>query len=164
MSKLIKVIIIAVGFLFSKALLVLLGVVLIFRKNTYALLFLIPVLSLSQKVIDGDTFYYKGNYYRMAYIDAPEKDQPIVGRLSKEYFENIIDVSDMKVINVDKYGRYVVVLGDINYRMVKDGYALVYRWFCKDYKYIKAEKLAIKNKKGIHKYKFKKPSDWRKEN
>lgn len=163
MGKLIKLIIIVVGFLFSKALLILLGIVLMFRKNTYVITLLLPTILFSQEVIDGDTFYYKGNYYRMAYIDAPEKDRLIVGKLSKEYLEKIIDVSDMEIIGIDKYGRHIVVLGDINYRMVKDGYALVYRWFCKDHKYIDAEIYAVKNKKGIHKFKFKNPRDWRKE-
>jgi len=160
--RVIKYFIVAVGFLFGKALLVLLGIILMFKRNTYVITLLLPTILFSQEVIDGDTFYYNGSYYRMAYIDAPEKDQPIVGKLSKEYLKKLIDISDMDIIGTDKYGRYIVVLGDLNYRMVKEGYALVYRWFCKDHKYIDAERYAIKNKKAIHKYKFKNPSDWRK--
>jgi endonuclease YncB( thermonuclease family) len=162
--RLLKYFIIVLGFIFGKVLMILLGVILIFKRNTFVITLLLPTILLSQDVIDGDTFKYKGNYYRMAYIDAPEKDQPIVGELSKKYLEKIIDVSNMKVISTDKYGRYIVVLGDINYRMVKEGYAIVYRFYCNKESYIKSEALARKNKLGIHKYNFKNPSDWRKEN
>ncbi len=128
----------------------------------FILIFLIPIAIFSQTVIDGDTFYYNGNKYRLAYIDAPEISQPIVGELSKKHLEKIIDLSNMKVISTDKYGRYIVVLGNINYRMVKEGYAFVYRFYCNKESYIKSETLARKNKLGIHKYNFKNPSDWRK--
>ena len=86
------------------------------------MLLLFPLLFNAQKVIDGDTFDYKGKRYRLAFIDAPELSQNIVGQLSKKHLESIIDVTNMKVISKDKYGRYIVILGNINYRMVLNGY------------------------------------------
>ena len=61
-------------------------------KNLFILL-LFPLLFNAQKVIDGDTFDYKGKRYRLAFIDAPELSQNIVGQLSKKHLESIIDVT-----------------------------------------------------------------------
>jgi endonuclease YncB( thermonuclease family) len=131
-------------------------------KKLIILLLFPPLLSAQLRVIDGDTFDYNGKRYRLAYIDAPELSQPIVGKLSKEYLQRNIDVSNLRVINKDKYGRYVVVLGNLSYKMVLDGYAVVYSFFCRDYKYFHAEETARKQKKGIHKYKFTNPQQYRK--
>ena len=128
------------------------------------MLLLFPLLFNAQKVIDGDTFDYKGKRYRLAFIDAPELSQNIVGQLSKKHLESIIDVTNMKVISKDKYGRYIVILGNINYRMVLNGYAIVYKKYCKNYKYFRAEKFAKTNKLGIHKYYFINPQEYRKQN
>lgn len=49
------------------------------------MLLLFPLLFNAQKVIDGDTFDYKGKRYRLAFIDAPELSQDIVGQLSKKH-------------------------------------------------------------------------------
>lgn len=127
------------------------------------ILILFPLLiSAKLRVIDGDTFDYNGKRYRLAYIDAPELSQPTVGKLSKEYLQRNISVSDMKVISKDKYGRYIVVLGNLNYNMVLDGYAVVFKFFCRDNKYFRAEEIARKQKKGIHKYKFTNLQQYRK--
>jgi endonuclease YncB( thermonuclease family) len=132
-------------------------------KNICFLLFLFLYLpSNSQRVIDGDTFEYKGERYRLAYIDAPELSQPIVGQMSKEYLQRNLSLKGMRVISKDKYGRYIVVLGDLNYRMVLDGYSVVFKFFCRDFKYFRAEKEAKRQKKGIHKYNFINPQKYRK--
>ena len=36
---------------------------------------------------------YKGKRYRLAFIDAPELSQNIVGQLSKKHLEGIIDIT-----------------------------------------------------------------------
>ena len=128
------------------------------------ILLLFPLLFNAQKVIDGDTFDYKGKRYRLAFIDAPELSQNIVGQLSKKHLEGIIDVTNMKVISKDKYGRYIVILGNINYRMVANGYATVYKKYCKNYKYYRAEMFAKTNKLGIYKHYFINPQEYRKQN
>lgn len=131
-------------------------------KNIFILAFILSFyISFAQKVIDGDTFHYNGKKYRLAYIDAPEISQPIVGQMAKQYLEKNISLKGMRVIGKDKYGRFIVVLGNLNYRMVSDGYAVVYRFFCKDSKFLRAEQKARNSKKGIYKYKFKTPNNYR---
>jgi endonuclease YncB( thermonuclease family) len=133
------------------------------QKLIWIVLFFSISLS-AQRVIDGDTFEYNGQKYRLAYIDAPELSQPIVGQLAKKHLEKILDVSKLRVIAVDKYGRKVVVLGDINFRMVKDGFATVYNYYCKDVNFIRAENKARQKKKGIFKYNFVNLQKWRHQN
>lgn len=102
------------------------------------------------EIIDGDTFKHNGVRYRLAYIDAPEINQKTVGKLSKYYLKSILqekDLVNMRIIATDRYNRKVVVIKDINYRMVRDGYALVYRKYCSFNYFFAAEKEAKQKKK-----------------
>ncbi len=116
------------------------------------------------EIIDGDTFKHNGVRYRLAYIDAPEINQKTVGYLSKQHLQTILkekDLAYMRIIATDKYHRKVVIIKNINYRMVKDGFALVYKKYCSVSSFYSAEKEAKNQKKGIHKYKFTNPILWR---
>lgn len=117
------------------------------------------------EIIDGDTFKHNKIKYRLAYIDAPEINQKTVGYLSKQHLQAILkekDLAYMRVIATDKYNRKVVIIKNINYRMVKDGFALVYKKYCSISSFYSAEKEAKNQKKGIHKYKFTNPILWKK--
>lgn len=103
------------------------------------------------KVVDGDTIKIrvanKVSSYRLADIDTPEsylskkalKDikkckvlsyiMMHVGLLSKEYVESIYkpgDSVEFTIYNKGYYGRYIIVIDDLNKKLVKYGYAKVY--------------------------------------
>jgi len=61
------------------------------------------------KVIDGDTFYYNGNKYRISGIDTPEKGQYNYD-LAKIRLETLLKYGNVEMEEVakDKYGRSVV--------------------------------------------------------
>ena len=127
-------------------------------------LFLFFNLSHGLEIIDGDTFKHNGIKYRLAYIDAPELSQKTVGYLSKQHLQRILkelDLVGMRIIATDIYNRKVVVIKDINFRMIKDGYAVVYDKYCSIKYFYSAEKEAKQNKKGIHRYNFTNPQQYR---
>lgn len=102
------------------------------------LLFLISsLISNDLYVKDGDTIRLSGKTIRLSCIDAPEKDQPY-GIEAKNHLSNLLQGKEIKVIeeSTDRYGRilaWLVVEGDtINYKMVEDGYAWWYEYFCGD--------------------------------
>lgn len=134
------------------------------RQLLTLLLFLFFSFSYGLEIIDGDTFKHNGIKYRLAYIDAPELSQKTVGYLSKQHLQRILKESDlinMQIIATDIYNRKVVVIKDINFRMVRDGYALVYHKYCSIKYFYSAEKEAKQKKKGIHKYNFTNPQQYR---
>lgn len=60
-------------------------------------------------VVDGDTFKdSKGQYYRIAFIDAPEKNQDF-GNVATAFLKNLIEDKQCTVeaVSTDKYGRIV---------------------------------------------------------
>ena len=129
------------------------------------------------RITDGDTIKILNKRIRLHGIDTPEKKQICI-RNSKEYkcgqeattaLAKKIDRKTVvcKVQNkLDRYKRYVGVcfLGDVdlNKWMIRNGYAVAYRMYSKDY--IEDENYAKKNKIGLWSGNFIHPEKWRKLN
>ena len=129
------------------------------------------------RITDGDTIKILKKRIRFHGIDAPEKKQICV-KNSKEYrcgqeaTNALIKKINGKIVvckvqdKLDRYKRYIGVcfLGDIdlNKWMVRNGYAVAYRRYSKDY--IKDENFAKKNKIGLWSGNFIYPEKWRKLN
>ena len=131
-----------------------------------------------KRVVDGDTIYLKtkGNNsikVRLAFIDAPELNQPF-GTDAKAFLKKIegqrvtIDVKSK-----DRYGRHVAILfhrdADINLVMIENGYAWVYTKYLKNAsipvqkKYLYAESFAKESELGLWQTKdYIAPWKWRK--
>ena len=133
-------------------------------------------------VKDGDSFELLTEEneiieIRLAHVDTPEKKQ-ICTRNSKEYScgkkaTNALKKKiGRKIIickvqdKLDRYKRYIGVcfLGDVdlNKWMTRNGYAVAYRRYSKDY--IEDENYAKKNKIGLWSGNFIHPEKWRKLN
>lgn len=108
---------------------------------------------------DGDTITVKNKSnkkikIRMYGIDAPELSQSY-GKKSKQQLEKLLKNKNItyKTANVDNYGRTVATIyaGDINvnYEMIKSGYAWHYKHYYKSKRYSEAEKYARDNKLGL---------------
>ena len=129
------------------------------------------------KITDGDTIKILNKRIRFHGIDTPEKKQFCV-KNSKEYrcgqeatnaLKKKIDGKSVtcKVQDrLDRYKRYIGVcfLGGINLNkwMVRNGYAVAYRRYSKDY--IGDEDYAKENKLGLWAGDFIYPEKWRKLN
>ena len=128
------------------------------------------------KVIDGDTIHINKNKIRLHAIDAPEAKQTcmlekkiwLCGKQSTLELKKLINDKSVrcKINDIDIYNRYVGVCYintiDINQWMVKNGWAIAYRYYSTDY--IKEEKFARKNKLGIWNGVFLEPYLYRKKN
>ena len=128
------------------------------------------------KVIDGDTIHIKKNKIRLHGIDAPESKQTCMvdtkewfcGRQSTKELKKFIKdrVVKCKVNDIDIYNRFVAVCSidtiNINQWMVKNGWAIAYRYYSNDY--IVEEEFAKENKLGIWSSKFLEPYVYRKKN
>ena len=128
------------------------------------------------KVIDGDTIHIEQNKIRLYGIDAPEKKQKCLyreeewecGKESANYLRKLILNTDVEceIKGIDKYKRYIGICflkqHNINKLMVKNGWAIAYRYYSKDY--ISYENTAKKNKSGIWKGEFVEPYKFRKKN
>jgi len=140
------------------------------------------------KVIDGDTVHIKSKKIRFEGIDAPEirqkcqkiflKISAIIGvNQSKEYSCGVISkdkliskISKSKIKCIssskDRYQRYLATCYknsiNLNKWMVRNGYAVAYKKYSKDY--VGDEKYAEENKLGIWKGSFDRPEKWRKLN
>ena len=128
------------------------------------------------KVIDGDTIHINKDKIRLHGIDAPESNQKCIidnnewacGKQSSFELNKIISnhLVKCKTSSIDKYKRHIAIcyINDlnINQMMVKNGWAVAYRYYSKDY--IKDEEYAKKNKLGIWKSKFESPYIFRKKN
>ena len=128
-------------------------------------------------ITDGDTIKISNNKIRLHGIDAPEKNQSCI-KNNKEYncgavatkalirkiSKNVVKCFTQK--NKDRYKRFIGVCfvgqEDLNKWMVKNGYAIAYRRYSKDY--IVDEEFAKKNKLGLWSGAFLKPEKWRKLN
>jgi endonuclease YncB( thermonuclease family) len=155
--------------------------------KTTLLIFLIILLSFSNfvfaktingkpRIIDGDTIHIKNNKIRLHGIDAPETKQTCkidneewyCGKQSTKELKKLINKQNVEcVINdVDVYNRYIAICYideiNINQWMVKNGRAIAYRYYSKDY--INEEEYANNNKLGIWKSKFIEPYLFRKKN
>lgn len=114
-------------------------------------IFSMPVLAYPAtvaRVIDGDTVVLdSGKHIRLAGIDAPEHDQPF-GYEARQNLAVLV-FSGVNVIEVktDKYGRTIAWLtapfnNDINYLMVRQGYAWHYKKYDHNKFYDRAEHAA----------------------
>tara|TARA_B110000971_G_C19639992_1_gene332966 strand:- start:41 stop:511 length:471 start_codon:yes stop_codon:yes gene_type:complete len=128
-------------------------------------------------ITDGDTIKILNNRIRLHGIDAPEKKQKCK-KNSKEYNCGVaatraliqkIKKNIVKCIvqeNKDRYNRFIGVCfveqENLNKWMVKNGYAVAYRRYSKDY--ILDEEFAKKNKLGLWSGTFLSPNKWRKLN
>ena len=130
------------------------------------------------RVVDGDTIYLKTNAnnsikVRLAFIDAPELNQPF-GKDAKAFLKKIEGQKvEIDVKSKDRYGRHVAILfhqnADINLLMIENGCAWVYTKYLKyaskpiRNKYLHAESLAKENALGLWQTKdYIAPWEWRK--
>ena len=128
-------------------------------------------------ITDGDTIKILNKRIRFHGIDTPEKKQICI-KNSKEYrcgqeaTNALIKKINGKTVmckvqdKLDRYKRYIGVcfLGDLNLNkwMVRNGHAVAYRRYSKDY--IQDENYAKKNKIGLWSGDFIYPEKWRKLN
>ena len=145
--------------------------VLFFQQQVYAI-----ELSGFSKIVDGDTVYIKSSKIRLEGIDAPEIKQKckkngkeyFCGKISQKKLIQKIGKNKIKCFSTgkDKYRRYLATcfIGKINLNkwMVRNGYAVAYRRYSKDY--IEDENYAKKNKIGLWSSNFIHPEKWRKLN
>ena len=127
-------------------------------------------------IIDGDTIHINNNKIRLHAIDAPEKKQTCIldseewlcGKKSISELKKLISDKKVKckVNDIDIYNRFIAVCFvdkiDINQWMVKNGWAIAYRYYSTEY--IIEEKFARENKLGIWSSKFLEPYIYRKRN
>ena len=128
------------------------------------------------RVVDGDTIHIKNNKIRLHGIDAPETQQTCkidneewyCGKQSTKELKKLINKQNVECLinDIDIYNRYVAICYvdeiNINQWMVKNGWAIAYRYYSKDY--INEEEYADNNKLGIWKSKFIEPYLYRKNN
>ena len=128
-------------------------------------------------IIDGDTIKILNNKIRLHGIDAPEKKQKCIknaqeyncGIVATEALIKKIGKNAVKCLtqkNKDRYNRFIGVCfvdqEDLNKWMVRNGYAIAYRRYSKDY--ILDEDFAETNKLGLWSGTFLIPEKWRKLN
>ncbi len=130
-------------------------------------------------VSDGDTIKSKNNEIkiRLHGIDAPEAKQTCknhndvkysCGYRSTKFLKSLINKKRIKCTTKDKdrYGRLIAVCFsgkiNINATMVREGWAIAYRYYSKDY--VNEEEIAKAKKKGIWQGSFIEPYIWRKNN
>lgn len=128
------------------------------------------------KIIDGDTIQIAHQRIRLFGIDAPETKQSCVaagkkwscGRNATFGLSAIIERQWVycRQKDKDRYGRVVAVCNlagadgpDVNAAMVRQGWALAYRRYSKDY--VADEDIARKAKAGLWVGQFVAPWDWR---
>jgi len=128
-------------------------------------------------VTDGDTIKISNKKIRLYGIDAPEKKQNCTKNLKeyncgvvatealiKKIGKNLVKCLTQK--NKDRYNRFIGICfvdqEDLNKWMVRNGYAIAYRRYSKDY--ILDEDFAETNKLGLWSGAFLKPEKWRKLN
>lgn len=130
----------------------------------------------SIKVVDGDTIHIAKIKYRLHGIDAPEirqicqinEENYNCGIASKDFLISLIGDQPVKCEqkDLDRYKRVVAecFVGDINLnkKLVRNGWALAYRDYSKDY--IADEEFAKANKLGMWEGTFILPKKWRKLN
>ena len=128
-------------------------------------------------ITDGDTIKIINKRIRLHGIDTPEKKQICI-KNTKEYScgKEATDALAKKINGnqvvckvqdrLDRYKRYIGVcfVGEVNLNkwIVRNGYAIAYRRYSKDY--IEDEDYAKKNKLGLWAGNFIYPEKWRKLN
>ncbi|HOF19971.1 MAG TPA: thermonuclease family protein [Bacteroidales bacterium] len=109
------------------------------------------------RVIDGDTFVFQTEegslIVRMHGIDAPERKQPFAAESADFLKQYLNREASVQISGTDRYGRSIGVLyvnkQDINLLSVRQGFAWQYKQYSSDKKYLVAEKLARKRKRGL---------------
>ena len=128
------------------------------------------------RIIDGDTIHVNKIKYRLHGIDAPEMKQLCkmkeknykCGVKSKEFLVFLIGNQSVKCNrkDIDRYKRVVAECfagkTNLNKELVRNGWALAYIDYSKDY--VDDQKFAKANKLGIWKGTFMEPKKWRKLN
>ncbi|MFL2663144.1 MAG: thermonuclease family protein [Alphaproteobacteria bacterium] len=128
------------------------------------------------RIIDGDTIHINKFKYRLHGIDAPEMKQLCkikeknykCGIKSKDFLVSLIGKQSVKCNkkDIDRYKRIVaecfVGQTNLNKELVRNGWALAYRDYSKDY--IVDEEFAQENNLGLWKGTFIHPKKWRKQN
>jgi len=125
-------------------------------------------------ITDGDTIKISNNRIRLHGIDAPERNQKCTKNLKEYSCGTVATIALTKKIsknavkclvqkNKDRYNRFIGVCfvenKDLNKWMVRNGYAIAYRRYSKDY--ISDEEFAKANKLGLWSGIFLKPEKWR---
>jgi|TARA_B110000211_G_scaffold211086_1_gene249650 endonuclease YncB( thermonuclease family) len=128
-------------------------------------------------ITDGDTVRIANKRIRLHGIDAPEANQKCNKNLEKYNCGSVSTKALIKKINKeavkckvqkkkDRYNRFIGVcfVGEVNLNkwMVRNGYAIAYRKYSKDY--ILDENYAKIKKIGLWSGTFLKPEKWRKLN
>jgi len=126
-------------------------------------------------ITDGDTIKIMNNKIRLHGIDAPEKNQKCVknkkkykcGLVATEALIKKIGKNKVKCLthnNKDRYNRFIGVCfvgqDNLNKWMVRNGHAVAYRRYSKDY--VLDEEFAKKSKFGLWNGTFLEPERWRK--
>jgi len=126
------------------------------------------------KIIDGDTIHIDNNKIRLHGIDAPEIKQTCAinnenwncGIKSEKALKNFIldrEVS-CQIVDIDRYKRFIGICfvnnENINKYMVKNGWAIAYRYYSLEY--VKDEERAKENNAGIWEGEFEEPYEFRK--
>ena len=147
---------------------------LLFIVATLALPVQADVVSGRVSVIDGDTFEMHGKRIRLHGIDAPESGQQCKDANGKTYRCGQMAAKQMsgyvsgktvncEILDKDRYGRFIarcLVNGtDVNELLVKEGWALAYRQYSKDYAI--AEGQAKRDNIGLWQGTFVEPWNWR---
>ena len=140
------------------------------------------------RIVDGDSVQINEFKIRLEGIDAPEIKQQCkkeklkissiigytfyknynCGEVSKENLESKVNRSKIKCISSskDRYERYLAKCFkdkiNLNRWMVRNGYAVAYRRYSKEY--VSDEDFARENKLGLWQGKFLRPEKWRKLN
>lgn len=125
-------------------------------------------------VIDADTIEVHGERLRLHGIDAPESGQICHDakgdpwRCGKDAAFALSDKIGRRPVTCqlteqDRYGRWIAICSqkgtDLNGWLVRSGWAVAYTRFSDDY--VREERAAKKNKRGIWQGDFIAPEDWR---
>ena len=131
-------------------------------------------ISGAARIVDGDTLHLNGSKIRLHGIDAPETRQEcqdkdgasyLCGEASTEVLKALVGSLPVRCEGStrDRYGRLIGVCYangvNLNAEMVRQGWALAYRRYSKDY--VSAEGEAQAAKRGRWAGDFDKPWDWR---
>ena len=126
------------------------------------------------RVIDGDTLEIDGTRIRLHGIDAPETRQTcqrdeidwLCGQEASKALRDYVGGADLRCerLDTDRYGRMVAKCftpngNDIGEWMVRNGWALAYQQYSKDYVGKEAEAKAAE--RGLWAGEFVEPWNWR---